>query len=152
MKYLVLILSVLLLASFGLGYWYYQDSQSTMKTLNENNAKLETAVDISEQTIKNLQQDYNSVQQQIDIVNQSNRTLKRQNNILVDKLRDSDIGFLAEQRPEIIERLINQGTENAFRCLELLSGAQLTERERNATNGREFNPECSWLFNSPRVP
>lgn len=152
MKYLVLILSVLLVASSGLGYWYYQDSQITMKTLNENNAKLETAVDINEQTIKNLQQDYNNVQQQIDIVNQSNRTLKRQNNILVDKLRDSDIGFLAEQRPETIERLINQGTENAFRCLELLSGAQLTERERNATNGREFNPECSWLFNSPRVP
>ena len=47
-----------LLGTFAYGAKYYYDStQATIATLRENNAKLETAIQISEESIKNLQQD-----------------------------------------------------------------------------------------------
>jgi hypothetical protein len=57
-----------------------------------------------------------------------------------------DLGLLAAERPDSIERAINRGTRNAGRCFELLSGAILTEDERNATDGESFNKECPWLW------
>ena len=42
----------------GLFYWYYSDTQERMAILNENNAKLETAVATSEAAVKSLQRDF----------------------------------------------------------------------------------------------
>ena len=143
-----MILSVLLMAGGGLGYWYYRDSQKIITTLNQNNARLETAVELNEQTIESLQQNYGLAQQEIEALNQENQQIRRNNQMLVDRFSDSDIGVAASTKPELVERLINRGTANAFRCLELLSGAELSEQERNANNGTEFNNECSWLFDT----
>ena len=41
----------------GIGYWYYNDTQARMATLQENNAKLETAIQINEASIKTMQAD-----------------------------------------------------------------------------------------------
>ena len=148
MKYLVLILSVLLIAGSGLGYWYFRDSQSVISTLTENNAELELSVQLNEQTITNLEKDYDFAQQEVTRLNEENTAIQRRNNLLVERFANNDIGFLAENKPELIERIINRGTANAFRCMELLSGAELTEQERNADNGTDFNNECPWLFNT----
>lgn len=148
MKYIVLILSVLLIAGSGLGYWYFRDSQSVISTLTENNAELELSVQLNEQTITNLENDYDFAQQEVTRLNEENTAIQRRNNLLVDRFANNDIGFLAENKPELIERIINRGTANAFRCMELLSGAELTDQERNADNGTDFNNECPWLFNT----
>lgn len=148
MKYVVLILTVLSLTSSGLGYWYYRDSQKVIASLQENNALLETAIKINEETISSLQNSYKQSQVELVRINKEYTEVRRRNQLLIDKFADSDIGFLAESKPELVERLINRGTVNAFRCMELLSGATLTEKERNATDGREFNPECPWIFDT----
>jgi arsenate reductase-like glutaredoxin family protein len=148
MKYVVMILSVLLIAGGGLGYWYYRDSQKIITTLTENNAELEISVQLNEQTIKQLEESYNEIELTLEAVNAENVEIRRRNSILEDTLDEHDIGLLAEARPELIERLINRGTENAFRCFELMSGAELTEQERSAENGEDFNSECPWLFDS----
>ena len=143
-----MILSVLLIASSGLSYWYYRDSQKIITTLIETNSELQIGVQLNEQTITNLQQDYDLAQQEVTRLNEENTLIQRRNNLLVEKFANNDIGFLAENKPELIERIINRGTTNAFRCMELLSGAELTEQERNADNGTEFNRECPWLFDT----
>jgi len=143
-----MVLSVLSIVSIGLGYWYYRDSQNTIATLTENNAELNLGVELNEETIKNLQSDYQSAQNQIEALNQENQKIHRNNQMLINRFSDSDIGVVAAVKPELIERLINRGTVNAFRCLELLSGSELTEQERNAEDGKEFNQECPWLFNT----
>mgnify|MGYP001088898276 CR=1 FL=1 len=148
MKYIVMVLSVVLITVGGLGYWYYQDSQKTITTLTENNAELQIGVELNEKTIETLQTDYQFAQNQIELLNQENQEIRRNNQLLIDRFSDSDIGIAASVKPELIERLINRGTVNAFRCLELLSGSRLTEQERNAENGKEFNQECSWLFDT----
>ena len=67
--------------------------------------------------------------------------------VLEDKLRDHDIGLLGEAKPELVERIIDRASAKALRCFELLSGAELTTTERNATNENAFNSECPWLYN-----
>jgi hypothetical protein len=59
--------------------------------------------------------------------------------ILVNLLRD---------KPGLMERVINTGTRNALRCMEISMGAPLTEDEKNATKKSEINPEC-WNIANP---
>jgi len=63
-----------------------------------------------------------------------------------DKLQEIDLTAAAISNAEGIERAVNRGTENAGRCFELLSGAELNDKERNAENGIAFNKECPWLY------
>ena len=66
--------------------------------------------------------------------------------------KNRDIGKLAIDRTEAIERIINKGGKNAARCIELASGAEHTEAELKATLKSEINPECPSLANPSYVP
>lgn len=128
-------------------YWYYQDSQARIQTLSENNAKLETAVAINEQTIGSLQENYAQSQEQLRAVHDEFRQIRRQNSVLAEKLERHDLGVLGNAKPGLVERVVNRATDKVNRCFEIISGAELTEEERNAENGKDFNSECPWLFN-----
>jgi hypothetical protein len=143
---------IIMLTVGGIGYWYYNESQARIQLLTENNAKLTVGIALNEETINQLQTDYGMAQQELIKLNDENAAIRRRNNLLIDKFANNNLGFLAENKPELIERIINRGTANAFRCMELLSGAELTDKERNATNGTAFNPECPWLFDSNVQP
>jgi uncharacterized protein HemX len=145
-------LFVVILAMGGIGYWYYQDSQSTISTLTENNAQLETAVETSEATIKQMETDYAEMSKELTRVNQEFASIRRQNDILADKLERHDVGLLGSEKPDLVERIINNASNKAGRCFELLAGAELTETERNAENAQQFNSECPWLYDSLVVP
>ena len=135
----------------GIGYWYYNDTQERMAILQENNAKLEMATQLQEQAIESLQADYALAQEENTRINQAYAEIRRQNARLSDKLADMDLGLLAAEKPNSIERAINRGTENASRCFEILSGAPLTEEEKNAETDIAFNKECPWLWPGPSI-
>lgn len=141
-----------MLAMAGLGYWYYNDSQARMAILQENNAKLNTAVQISEQAVASLQADIQLANQQLRQVNQEFAAIRAQNNVLADKLAKHDLAVLGAGKPGLVERLVNRGTVNAGRCFELLSGAPLTDKEKEAKDGKSFNNECPWLWPGPSTP
>ena len=141
----IIILAVLGGVGFG-AYKYYVTTQETIAVLTENNAKLETAIATNEETINSLQTDYANAQQQMTALNEEYAAIRRQNRELADKLERIDLEAAAIVNPEGIERAVNRGTVNAGRCFELLSGAELTEKERNAENGIAFNKECPWLY------
>lgn len=142
------LIGIILIMGLG-GYWYYNDTQKKMTILIENNAQLEIAVTTNEETISSLQNDYAVIQAENTRINQEYAAIRRQNSVLASKLADMDLGLIASQRPESIERAVNRGTENAGRCFEILSGAPLTEEEQNATDGDDFNKECPWLWPGP---
>ena len=77
---------------------------------------------------------------------------RTRNKILAKKLESLDLGLLGVEKPEVAERIINRGTVNAGRCFELMSGAPLSEKERDAENGKAFNRECPWLFDTLVIP
>jgi FtsZ-binding cell division protein ZapB len=140
------LLLVVIMALTGVGYWYYTTSQATIQVLTANNAKLDTAIQLNEETITSLQEDYTKVVEQNNKIQAEYADIRQQNNRLRDKLSDLDLGLIASEKPDSIERAINRGTINAGRCFEILSGARLTEKETNAENGEKFNKECPWLW------
>ena len=42
-----------------------------------------------------------------------------------------DFGKVAKEKPKVIERIINKGSDNALRCLEIAMGAELTDKEKS---------------------
>ena len=63
---------VMALISFimaGAFYWYYNDTQERMAILNENNAKLEVAIQTSEAAVEQLQVDFQRASEELNKVN-----------------------------------------------------------------------------------
>jgi hypothetical protein len=141
-----LFLILLVLGGVGAGYVYVQNLQKNLEVAVANNARLETAVATNEATIGALQADYARIQTELNRVNTEFAATRAQNNLLRDRLSNIDLGLLAQTRPGSIERAVNRGTVNAGRCFEILSGSPLTDQEREATSGDEFNRECPWLW------
>jgi ATP/maltotriose-dependent transcriptional regulator MalT len=133
-------------------YWYYQDSQKRIMDLMANQAKLETAVAIQEATIKQQQEDMAKQAATLEKVNDAFAKAQADKQNLTDKLMKHDLGKLAEKKPGLVEEKINRGTENVGRCFEILSGAPLTDAERNATKKSEINNECPSIANPAYVP
>jgi len=140
----ILLLIMMLMA--GVGYWYYKDTQARLAILQENNAKLEIAVATNEEALESLQENYASAQAELTNLNEQYQSIRRQNQRLADKLQEIDLTAAAIANASGIERAVNRGTENAGRCFELLSGAELNEKERTAKNDIAFNKECPWLY------
>jgi len=149
-----LIIAALISVISGAAYYYYSTTQSKIETLIANNATLEsnmqTVIAANESAIKaidELQNDYTEIQDNYLRIESEFQEIRLQNEILSDKLEDNDLGRLAAARPEMVQRIINNASDNALRCFELLSGAPLTEDERNAESAKEFNSECPFLWN-----
>ncbi len=140
------IMLVAMLAMGGVGYWYYNDTQEKIATLHENNAKLESAVAISEETISTLRADYAKANEELQKVNQEFANIRSQNNVLSKKLAKHDLAVLGAGKPGLVTKIINNASDKAGRCFEILSGAELTQKEKEAKNGKAFNSECPWLW------
>lgn len=136
------------LAMGGVGYWYYNNSQETITILNQNNARLETAVDLNEQAIETLNSEYGRAVEEMQALNQDLASARERNDLLVQKLQDHELGYLASEKPGLVENIINNASDNAARCFEIMSGSPLTETEKNARNASEFNSECPWLWSN----
>jgi len=146
---------IMFLAMCGMGVvgkLYYDDTQRRIATLTENNAKLEVAVQTQEEAIQTLQADYARANEELQKVNQEFARTRQQNNVLSDKLARHDLGVLGNAKPRLVERTINRASAKAGRCFELLSGAELTEAEQNATSEKQFNSECPWLWPGNPTP
>jgi DNA repair exonuclease SbcCD ATPase subunit len=146
---LAAVMGIMMLALCGAGWMYYQDTQERIAILNENNAKLETAVATSEAAVASLQADFKKANEELTRVNAEFAAIRQQNNVLSDKLAKHDLAILGSSKPGLVEKLVNRGTINAGRCFELLAGAELTDKEKEAKDGKAFNRECPWLWPGP---
>ena len=133
----------------GAFYWYYMDTQERIAILHENNAKLETAVATSEAAVASMQADIKKANEELNRVNKEFAAIRAQNNVLSDKLAKHDLAVLGSKKPGLVEKLVNRGTVNAGRCFEILAGAELTTKEKEAKDGKAFNKECPWLWPGP---
>tara|TARA_E500000178_G_scaffold216860_1_gene214059 strand:- start:727 stop:1197 length:471 start_codon:yes stop_codon:yes gene_type:complete len=123
-------------------------------TLKANQIKLESAVSEQKQLIENQQKDFKEILQANQDMNKLVEVLKKDLEDLDKRFNKGkrDIGKLAVERSKVIERIINKGGDNAGRCLEIASGAPLTEKEKNAKKKSEINPECPSIANPNYVP
>jgi len=145
MKVALILLGLLLLESAG-GYFYYQTSQAEIDALKQNNIVLTVAVEHSESAVRSLEKSIIETTEQITKVNDEFQESRKETRALQDKLSKHSLGMLVQQKPKLVERIINSATKKVGRCFEIISGAELTEAEKNAKTAKSFNSECPSLF------
>ena len=132
-----LALILIILASAGGGYWYVQKLQKDNAILKSNQVKLETAVAESNQVIEQQSKDLKKIRSTLEEVEELNDKLQADKDSLNKRLGKHDIGNLAENKPGLVEKIINKASDSAARCVEIASGSPLTEEELNGTPNRE---------------
>ena len=132
-----IILALVLLAGAGGGYWYVQKLQKDNAILKSNQVKLETAVAESNQVIEQQSKDLKKIRSTLKEVEELNDRLQADKDSLNKRLGKHDIGNLAENKPGLVEKIINKASDSAARCVEIASGSPLTEEELNGTPNRE---------------
>lgn len=130
-------LVIVMMAGAGGGYLYVQKLQKDNATLKSNQIKLESAVEDQKNVIESQAADFKKIRNTIDKLETENAKLKKDKDSLTKRLGKHDIGNLAENKPGLVERIINGASKNATRCAEIASGSPLTEEELNGTPNRE---------------
>ena len=150
---------VVALAGAGGGFMHYKTVKADLETAKANQAKLEEAVAGQKAVIEQQQKDFTAILTANKELEEKNRVLTAEFKALDERFNKingkgevRDIGKLAIERDKSVERVINNASKKAMRCVEIAMGAELTEAERNATKKSEINAECPSLANPNYVP
>ena len=111
-KVLVVLLPIVMAAG---GYYYIQNLQSTIDRLKVNTSKLSDAVNAKDQEIDRLQKNVEEVMKISKEVETERGQLANEVDSLRQKLSDHDLGFLAEKKPGLVERIINKDIEKSLK-------------------------------------
>jgi TolA-binding protein len=140
------------------GLWYVTGLRANLAVSELNNQKLKDGIEQQQQLIAQMQRDVAEIQSiNVALANEADRQRAEMRD-LVDRFNvnargeSRDFGAIAAARPGVVERLVNRGTANAMRCLELASGAAHTEAELAAKTSSEVNRECPSLANPSYTP
>ena len=126
-----------MLAGAGGGYLYVQKLQKDNAILKENQLKLESAVEDQKLVIEQQAEDFRKIRNTLTKLEEVNKKLEQDKADLNKRLGKHDIGNLAENKPKLVEKIINGASKSAARCVEIASGSPLTEEELNGTPNRE---------------
>ena len=130
-------LVLVMLAGAGGGYLYVQKLQKDNATLKANQIKLESAVEDQKLVIESQAEDFKKIRSTLTKLEEEKAKLEKDKADLSKRLGKHDIGNLAENKPGLVERIINGASKSAARCVEIASGSPLTEEELNGTPNRE---------------
>ena len=129
----LIIMGVIGAVGYG-GYLYYKDTQQRIATLTENNAKLETAIQISEESVSILQNDIaknaelnRELQSQLQVAEQYGDQLR-------NTLRKHNLTHLANKKPGLIEKRMQNATNRLWDDLAIITDPNGV-RPDNATKG-----------------
>ena len=133
---------------------YVMKLRSDNAILKANQIKLESAVAEQQQLITQQKEDFKEIMAANKKMNELVTALKKDLDDLDNRFNKGgrDFGKIAIEKTGAIERIINTGSVNAARCIEIASGAELTEQEINATKKSEINRECPSIANPNYVP
>ena len=121
----------------GVAYWYYLDTQKALRTYAENQGKLEGAIATQELANAALKRDLENMQIAFTELNTAFEEAREQVRNVENLLqrgtdgRDLSIGERALEDPKYIEDQVNTGTDELFRCFEILTGAPMGDEDAN---------------------
>ena len=127
-------IGILASAVIGAGV-YVMKLRSDNAILKANAVKMEEAISDQQELITQQKQDFKEIMAANQKMNELVSVLKKDLDDLDNRFNKDgrDFGKIAIEKTDAINRIINKGSDNATRCIELSSGAELTEEERNAT-------------------
>ena len=149
-----LIFTVLIISSVAGAGIYVMKLRSDNATLKANQIKLEQAVESQQQVIAQQKKDFEDILQANKQLNVLVQGLKKDFDDLDKRFNKGgrDLGKIAIERTDAIQRVVNKASEKAARCIELASVAKHTEAELKATKKSEINTECPSIANPNYVP
>ena len=149
-----MVITIVLIAGIAGAGMYVMKLRADNATLKANQIQLETAITEQNKVLEQQKEDFTAILESNKKLNVLINTFKKDLQDLDKRFtkKNRDIGKLAIERTESIERIINGGSKNAARCIELASGAEHTPEELKATLKSEINPECPALANPSYVP
>ena len=152
--YLKMMFAVVLIAGISGAGMYVMKLRSDNAILKANQIKLEEAVSSQKELIAKQEADFKEILAANQKMNELVNALKKDLDDLDKRFNKGkrDVGKLAIEKTKLIEKIINKGSVNAKRCIEIASGAPLTEKEINATKKSEINPECPSIANPNYIP
>lgn len=143
----------LIIVTVASAFWYVSGLRADLQQSQANVQELESAVNEQQNVIETILKEQAEIR---EYRNELNDVITEQRSELADlKTRfeknsagdDRDIGSLAYNKPALVENIINDATAEAARCMEIASGAELTQEEKNVTKPSEINSECPSLAN-----
>ena len=150
---------LIMLAGAGGGFVYVKGLKADLATSEANNLKLEQSVESQKAVIEQQANDFKAILVANQELEKTNKTLAAEFAALDKRFNKingrgevRDLGDLAVKRTKPIERVINNATKKAMRCVEIAMGAELTEKEKTATKKSEINSECPSIANPSYVP
>lgn len=148
---------IILVVLAGAGWWI-TGLRADLAVRENNERQLAEAIRQQQEAMRQLQQEQARIAQANA---ELNGVIRMQNRDLDDmktrfnttaKGEPRNFGATAAARPQSAERAVNRGTVNAYRCMEIASGAPLTDAEKAATKPEEINRECPSLANPAYKP
>ena len=149
-----LIFTVLIISGIAGAGMYVMKLRSDNAILKANQIQLETAITEQNKVLEQQKADFEAILESNKKLNVLIQTFKKDLEDLDKRFtkKNRDVGKLAIDRTEAVERIINKGSAEATRCIELASGAERTEAELKATKKSEINTMCPSLANPNFVP
>ena len=144
----VVIMAVVFIGISGVGV-YVMKLRSDNAILQANQIQLELSIESQKQVIAKQKEDFGKILEANKKMNTLVNNLQKDINALDKRFNKGarDFGKLANEKPKLVEKLVNRGSERAGRCIEIAGGSPLTEKEINATKKSEINTECPSIAN-----
>ena len=149
-----MIFTLLIIAGIAGAGMYVVKLRADNVILKANQIQLEQSIKSQAKVLAQQKKDFEKIMKANKEMNQLVDNLQEDMRQLDKRFtkKGRDIGKIAEKKPGLVEKIINNATERAKRCVEIASGAPLTEAEINATKKSEINPECPALANPNYEP
>ena len=146
-------IGILASAVVGAGV-YVMKLRSDNAILKANAVKMESAITEQKELITQQKEDFKDILAANQKMNELVGVLKKDLENLDKRFnkKNRDVGKLAIAKTKSIERITNGASALATRCIEIASGAELTEKEKNATKKSEINSECPSIANPKYIP
>ena len=146
-------IGILASAVIGAGV-YVMKLRSDNAILKSNAIKMESAIADQQELLTQQKEDFKDILDANNKMNELVGVLKKDLENLDKRFnkKNRDVGKLAIAKTESIERITNGASALATRCIEIASGAALTEKEKNATKKSEINSECPSIANPNYIP
>ena len=133
---------------------YVMKLRSDNAILEANQIKLEMSIESQKKVIQKQKEDFSKILAANKKMNTLVNNLQKDIDALDKRFNKGarDFGKLANEKPKLVEKLVNRGSVRAGRCIEIAGGSPLTEKEINATKKSEINTECPSIANPNYEP
>lgn len=148
-----IIIGLIIAAVIGSAGLYINYLNGKVDKLNKSITIMKISLEEQKQTINVIRADSGKIQsantQIITQLQNQAKQYKELNNKFTKKANGDTRSFnnIVARKPTLIQKIINNSSADAMRCLEIASGSALTEKEKNARSINEINNECPDLAN-----